>query len=669
MEKETQQILKELQDGNPEVRLHAVEKLALLKDPRFVTYLIEMLGDPEWRVRKTAVIAVTNREQNEHLAEQLIQVLYLEGNVGKRNAAEESLIQIGRVGLPLLLTHLRMADKDVKKILIEILGEIGDKQAVQELIMALNDVDENVRGAAIEALGKLRDVRAVEVLIPLLQTENPLIRFTAVKALERIGDERAVGPIIRIANKKGLERGALEALGTFANPAVVAPILTALQEGSQKVKESALKALVDHYERIPPEHQRGVTDRLRQAYDKKAAIFLLEALDQSDEKVRLAAVKALGWMGDATAASRVVKMIDSPLCEDAVKALIRMKQGAADVLLQELAAAAEVTREGIARVFGEIGDRRSVNALIRLLNDPNGHVRQTAALALGRIQDPSSAKAIVDLLADQYVSVQESAIQALGLLKNPVVVARLIELLESDKPALRCNAIKVIGKMKAAEALPKLAFCLKDEDPTVRRSAVEALSEFEGPEVAHLLVLALADEDPTVRLTALTAAGRHREIDFLKQIDPLLTDDNIWVRSAVARELGERKDETVKTLLLGMLKDKVGVVQIAVMEALGKFKDGRLVPPIFEMAASHDPDVVKSAIAVLGEIGDTGIARRIQVFLEHKNWGIRATAAQALGKLKDLSARESLERMAQDDPDRLVQQSARFALARFTDEP
>jgi HEAT repeat protein len=87
------------------------------------------------------------------------------------------------------------------------------------------------------------------------------------------------------------------------------------------------------------------------------------------------------------------------------------------------------------------------------------------------------------------------------------------------------------------------------------------------------------------------------------------------------------------------------------------------------MTTSPDPDVVKSAIVVLGEIGDPSIAPRIRVFLNHANWGIRAAAAQSLGRLGDSTARTSLENLAMHDPDPLVQQTAQLALAQFTSKP
>jgi HEAT repeat protein len=666
MESEAQQTLQDLHHDDLEVRLRAIEKLASLRDPKYATVLIEMMGDPEWRVRKTAVMATADLKRGEPMAEQLIRVLFEEGNVGKRNAAEEALCLLGKVAIRPLLTHLPRANKDVKKMIIETLGEIADPRAMPELRVMLGDPDENVRVAAIESLGKIRDVRAVDALIPLLGDPNTLICFTTIKALMRLGDERAVEPIIGMAGRRGVERVALEALGSFSNPAVLDPILKGLRMGGKKVRESALKAMVDHAGRVSSENRDTIVDRLRREYDSATAEFLYGALENSDEGVRSGAVAVLGWLEDARAAAAIVRLIDGPLHEAAVEALVRMKQGALDALLQGLTGASEVTREGVAQILGERTDPRSSAALTRLLEDPNGHVRQTAATSLGKIGDPASATDILNLLSDQYLSVQESAIQALSRMNDPGILSRLVDLLGSDQATVRSNALKVIGKLKSAEAIPSLSFRLKDEDAGVRRSAVEALSEIHRLEVENLLLLALADEDPTVRLAALAAIGKRPEIDLIQHAGPLLTDDNIWVRAALARGLGDQRGEASKTLLLGMLKDKVGVVQIAAIEALGMYRDRRLIPAILEMTEQPDTDVVRSAVTVLGEVGDPDLVTRIQIFLKHRNWGVRAAAAEALGRLGDPAVRDSLERLAREDPDRWVQQTAQGALAQLS---
>lgn len=63
-----------------------------------------------------------------------------------------------------------------------------------------------------------------------------------------------------------------------------------------------------------------------------------------------------------------------------------------------------------------------MSALILLLGDENGHVRQTSATALGRIGDSAAAKSLIDLLSDEYPNVQEAAIEALGRINDKTLI-------------------------------------------------------------------------------------------------------------------------------------------------------------------------------------------------------------------------------------------------------
>ena len=136
-----------------------------------------------------------------------------------------------------------------------------------------------------------------------------------------------------------------------------------------------------------------IISRLREVYSKEICLFLMEAIESPDERTQLAVIIVLGWLGEAKAAKCVVKFLDGPFRDKAIATLVSMRRAAIDPLLQEIHKANETTRQGIAKVFGEIGDRREVPTLIKFLSDSNGHVRREAAIALGKINDPACTRA------------------------------------------------------------------------------------------------------------------------------------------------------------------------------------------------------------------------------------------------------------------------------------
>lgn len=98
--------------------------------------------------------------------------------------------------IPLLSSEL----KNVRQKSIEALGCMGAKEAVPDIIKALNDPDPDVVKEAISALGKIGDKRAVPSLLSLLEKNNE--ELSAIWALGNIGDRRAVPLLSRLSESE-----------------------------------------------------------------------------------------------------------------------------------------------------------------------------------------------------------------------------------------------------------------------------------------------------------------------------------------------------------------------------------------------------------------------------------------------------------------------------------
>lgn len=92
------------------------------------------------------------------------------------------------------LIELLKAESPVRATVIEILGKIGDKQAVEFLIARLKDSNTQVCRSAIKALAALDDKRAVEPLLNLLidSEEEAEVRQEAAQALGVLGDQQTI---------------------------------------------------------------------------------------------------------------------------------------------------------------------------------------------------------------------------------------------------------------------------------------------------------------------------------------------------------------------------------------------------------------------------------------------------------------------------------------------
>lgn len=180
------------------------------------------------------------------------------GEIGDKRAVEPLIVALGD-------------EKDkVRRVAAIALGEIGDKRAVMPLITALEEELKRAKDKrwhflrnAARLLGQIGDNRAVEVLIVLLKMNKigdeyfngteKLMNSVAAIALGNIGDERAVEPLIASIKEEGQLRQsadsscfAAEALGKIKNPKSVESLIFIALENTYypKVRDKSRSLLL-----------------------------------------------------------------------------------------------------------------------------------------------------------------------------------------------------------------------------------------------------------------------------------------------------------------------------------------------------------------------------------------------------------------------------------------
>lgn len=674
------QLIEQARSADPDARQKAAYVVAHMTEERNYPLMFELLGDKDWRVRKTIVDGFVRDPQPE-VVNGLLDALADPENAGKRNSATEALIRIGDAAIAPIVTRLRNeSDVDVRLSLVNLLGDLRSRDAFEILLQSLEgEGDINVSSSIVSSLGKYRDAAALPHLLRMLQREDLWLKFHAIEALGEIGDRAALPAILPLYSEKSLRKPVLEAIGKIADVGTVSFLLKIIAE-EEKLNLTALRALVRIAEaskpRIVEQAERLLIQRkFREAFPKEKIDPLVEHLHTTPKRdVRAFILKFLGWSGDDRALPVLLNCLQNPdSAETAAQALIDFGAAAVPSLLDLLRNAEE--DEVIAlllRVLNVIGGREAIPNILPLLDHENPMIRRLAIETLGEITDPRSIDYLLAKLDDSDVASQQAAVNAISAqvaafpeIKGEVL-GKIRRLLQAPSVPVKLNSLSVFVNIQGEGYHDELLLASKESDPVIRQKAISLMGKFSEERFADQLVLSLADEATAVRLAAINAIVRHRPAQGLEPLISSLEDPDIWIRTAAAQALGEYRHPDALQPLMRHLQSDQPPVRIAAIEALGKSGDERVKGVLFDCAHEADLEVRRAAILALGRVPGEDVFDYLMFTMTDDDWRIRAAAATAIALRGDTTALPALHSALQD-PDTYVQQSAVLALDKLPD--
>src|SRR5947207_2805555 len=118
------QLIEQARSADPDARQKAAYLVAHSADRRDLPLMFELLGDKDWRVRKTIVDGFVGDPLPE-VIDGLLGALSDSENAGKRNSATEALMRIGATAIVPIVSRLRgETDVDVRLSLVNLLGDL-----------------------------------------------------------------------------------------------------------------------------------------------------------------------------------------------------------------------------------------------------------------------------------------------------------------------------------------------------------------------------------------------------------------------------------------------------------------------------------------------------------------------------------------------------------------
>jgi HEAT repeat protein len=308
---------------------------------------------------------------------------------------------------------------------------------------------------------------------------------------------------------------------------------------------------------------------------------LKELLIDESPLVRKNGVFALGYLNDLVAEREII-----PLLEDkdlSVRVLVAdnltmlQDKVVRDALLKALTDEAPEMRKQVIHRLGLYGhenplrkgisnyDRASmINALGKLVHDPDPDVRDYLCYTLGTYHDSNTIQPLLQLIRDEEPEVRAQAARALSTSGNALYASPALLKAVSDKKDVALAAIYSLGVLKEPLSTKPLIEALGN--PELRRQSIIALGMIGDRRATEPLVQYLSDKDPYLRRETALALGKIRDE---RSVEPL-------IKAFIA--------ETEQAYLM--------------VPPLGAFNDPRVIQPLVNKMFS-DPDNPYIADAVV----------------------------------------------------------------------
>jgi len=458
------------------------------------TDLLQLLGDPEGRVRRRAALALGRV----HLAE----------------------------AVPALTDRLANdSEAEVRQMTAFALGLIGDAAARTPLLTALGDADATVQGRAAEALALIGDKNDAAAIGAMLQAQ---VKAGALTGLET--DELSY-PLTPAAEAARLALYALTRLGSYDQLAASIldasgqpvsrwwPVAYALQRVNDPRATPALLSLASTAGRytaafalkgLAAQKAAGARPVFRQIVEQR----------NRPTAVIVQAVRGLAAVNETSVAEAMLAMhddanADPELRQEALIAFTALvTTDSIDLLQDMLSDPLPPVRAAALRALARVDTDSFMLALSSTETDRDWTVRAALAAALGTVPAERARTRLTDMLSDQDQRVVPAVINAIVAAKLPDASRLLIQQLKADDFVVRATAAAALAELKSADAVPALIEAFKaslgDSTYVARAAILNALNQLNQTAAWPLLQDALGDRDWAVRVRAFSlmrAAG------------------------------------------------------------------------------------------------------------------------------------------------------------------
>jgi HEAT repeat protein len=472
---------------------------------------------------------------------------------------------------------------------------------------------------AIKIAAETAMIEAVPALIEALYEPDSSISLAAAEALGQIGDERAIEPLLEISrrNDAQLMRDIADSIDVEKSEDDNAKLEESVENGQDK-PYNFKEMVVFKIDQLPKEYfQKDGTPIPRKE-------LVVKGLKDNNQQLRQMAAKvAIGLEGEEIV-EPLIEALENPYEVESVRFMAAEALGgmnddrSVDSLLKALQDENVAVRYSAAASLSGKKDDRIINALIKAIKDPDKFVRSSVAYALGATTDLKAMEALFDCMTDESEVVRFSAAKALACFDSDLVVEETRKRLEIADSNTIPFLIELLGHVDAPDSIQILRQYLDNENIEVSYKASMALMGCENLEIIDELVEASKRFDQELfnlarknfaeynnsssKIVEKKVSEKKADKDLTAQMlkfKEMLADENPNTRGSAAGTLGESDDSAAIDLLLESLNDENEFVRATVVASLGKISDDSSLPSLLKLVNDSSEEVRYALVKAL----------------------------------------------------------------------
>jgi HEAT repeat protein len=364
--------------------------------------------------------------------------------------------------------------------------------------------------------------------------------------------------------------------------------------------------------------------------DRTALPAVISATASKDKLVQIAALRALGQLGDASSVDLLAEKAAAARGGEqkaARESLYRLRDPNVDgVILTRIPKVVAKIKVELIKSTGERNIVTGVEVLLKTARDEDAKVRRESFKVLKAIAGPKYLPALVELLVGVQSSSDrreaEKTVTAIAHKisdKNRQAEAVLAKLPSVKEEKSRCSLLRVLGKIGDDSALAVLRAGLKDKNSAVKDACIRALAEWPTDAAAGDLLKVVQETDN--KLHHVLALRGYVRLIGLESNRPAQETIGMYKQAmSLASDTSEKK-----MVLSGLATIK----SIAALQMVSDYLEDKALQQEAEVA------VVKIAEATVGSHPAESKAALQKIIQASKNELLRQKAQEVIKQIKD----------------------------------